>query len=211
MHSKQILSLGIDLAGSASRNTGLCLLNQDLYANVTTVRSDEEIIIIASGAKPDVVSIDAPLTLPRGRISLDIKGPPHLRECDKALRQMGIKFLPLTLGSMRMLTQRGMHLKQALENIGFQVIESYPGGAQDLLGFPRKQQGLTKLQSALSRYGVTGDIEKRQLDGDELDAITAALVGLLYLKSECMILGDKEEGTIILPKIHNISFAEADE
>ncbi|MEM2781551.1 MAG: hypothetical protein QXG45_02370, partial [Nitrososphaerota archaeon] len=36
---------------------------------------------------------------------------------------------------------------------------------------------------------------------DELDAVTCALVGYLYLKGDYVALGDEEEGTIIMPKL----------
>ena len=41
-------------------------------------------------AAPDVVSIDAPLFLPKGRKSLEQRGPPHLRACDRELLRMKI-------------------------------------------------------------------------------------------------------------------------
>jgi predicted nuclease with RNAse H fold len=39
------------------------------------------------------------------------------------------------------------------------------------------------------------------LSGDELDAITAAYTGYLFLKGKAIEIGDKKEGTIVLPKI----------
>ena len=55
---------------------------------------------------------------------------------------------------MRQLTSRGMKLKNNLETRGLKVIESYPGSIQDMLGMPRKQEGLEKLRKALADYGV---------------------------------------------------------
>jgi len=34
-----------------------------------------------------------------------------------------------------------MNLKKTLESMNFTVVEVYPGGAQDVLGIPRKPQG----------------------------------------------------------------------
>ena len=51
---------------------------------------------------------------------------------------MGIKPFPITLGPMRKLTVRGIHLKNILETKNFTVIETYPGGGQDVLGIPQE-------------------------------------------------------------------------
>jgi predicted nuclease with RNAse H fold len=38
------------------------------------------------------IYIDAPLTLPHGRNSLEVRNEHHFRECDLLLRKRGIKF-----------------------------------------------------------------------------------------------------------------------
>ena len=113
---------------------------------------------------------------------------------------MKIKFFPITLGPMRKLTSRGMKLKNNLETMGLKVIESYPGSIQDMLGMPRKQEGLEKLRKALADYGVKGDVHKSEITHDELDAITSALVGVMFLKGNYLAIGDPEEGLMILPE-----------
>ena len=190
--------VGIDLAGSEKRPTGFCLLNQRLECKSWVLYSDKQILQEVFRAKPKIVSIDAPLCLPKGRKSLSQRGPPHLRKCDKELLERGIKFFPVTLGPMRKLTARGIKLKKILERKGFKVIETFPGAAQDLLGLPRKQHGIEKLRKGLQRLGIKGISKK--MGGDELDAITCALVGLLFLKGEYQALGDSEEILMILPK-----------
>ena len=146
-------AVGIDLAGVETRPTGFCVLDEKLNAQTFLLHSDRQVIKMIEQVTPDVVSIDAPLALPKDRPSLSAKyrNRSHLRECDKALLKMGIKFFPVTLGPMRKLTQRGMKLRKILEGKGFKVIESFPGAAQDLFGMPRKQKGLEKLQQALIR------------------------------------------------------------
>jgi hypothetical protein len=110
---------------------------------------------------------------------------------------MGIKFFPLTLGPMRKLTMRGIRLKKALENLGFKVIESYPGAAQDLMGLPRKKS-LEKLKVGLIQR-VKGGLREAVTE-HELDAVTCALVGRMYLEGNYIALGDPEEVLMILPK-----------
>ena len=191
--------VGIDLAGSERRDTGICLMDREMRCTAAVAHTDEEILGITFSARPKVVSIDAPLFLPKGRISLDIKGPPHFRECDKELLRMHIRFFPISLGPMRMLTARGIRLRAAIEGRGFEVIESFPGAIQDILGMPRKQGGLKELESALRAYGVKLETREERFSGDELDGVTSALVGLMYIKGDYRAIGDPSEGLMILP------------
>jgi hypothetical protein len=195
-------AVGIDLAGVETRPTGFCVFDENLKAQTCLLHSNKQIIDMVEQVSPKVVSIDAPLALPRDRPSLSAKykNRSHLRECDKALLKMGIRFFPITLGPMRKLTQRGIKLRKILEAKGFKVIESFPGASQDLLGMPRKQKGLEKLRQALIKYGIRGDVEKKVASDHELDAATSALVGLLYLKGNYTAVGDPEEMLMILPK-----------
>ncbi len=193
------LAVGIDLAGSEKRPTGFCVIDSCLNASTSVLYKEAEIIdsVVKSGAK--VVCIDAPLSLPKGRKNIDDRKGPHFRVCDLELRKRHIRFFPITLGPMRMLTKRGIRLKKELEKRGFKVFECFPGGAQDVLKMPRKQQGLDLLAKALKKYGVK--MPKRNLTGDELDAITCAIVGIDYLLGKYEKLGDKNEGIILMPKI----------
>ena len=191
--------VGLDLAGSERRRTGFCTMDQQLSCETKVLYAEEEIIKETVAPRPDVVSIDAPLFLPKGRKSLEIKGPPHLRACDRVLLEMKIKFFPISLGPMRKLTERGMKLRAVFEGSGLSVIESFPGAIQDVLGMPRKQEGLERLRTALLRYGVRGEVARKDLTGDELDAITCALVGKMFLEGDSRAIGDPEEGLMILP------------
>jgi hypothetical protein len=201
--------LGIDLAGSKKRPTGICLMDGRLKINCKTLFKDEEILDLIEKEKPNLIAIDAPLSLPSGR--KDLRKPPtkrsgggHFRECDRELFSLGIKFFPITLGPMRLLTKRGIKLKKALEKEGLEVIEVYPGASQDLLSIPRKGKGLKSLSSGLKKLGIEG--LKKNLTADELDAVTAAHTGLLYLNGKFLAIGNKKEGLIILPKNEKISF-----
>jgi predicted nuclease with RNAse H fold len=193
-------AVGLDLAGSPLRRTGFCRLGPGLATETRVLGPDEEIVEAVRTAQPRIVAIDAPLSLPRGRRSLDIPGPPHLRLCDRALLDRGIRFFPVTLGPMRMLTRRGIELAGRLRRDGYPVIEAYPGGAQDLLGLPRKGDGVERLRRAMVRFGFTGDVQRRAITHDELDAIMCAHTGREHLAGRSVILGDPAEGTLILPR-----------
>ncbi|HID17185.1 TPA: DUF429 domain-containing protein [Candidatus Bathyarchaeota archaeon] len=195
---------GVDLAGVEARPTGFCALNDKLEARTSLLHSDEEILRSIEDLGPKVVSIDAPLALPRGRCCLrnacSCRGGGHLRECDRQLLKMGVKFFPVTLGPMRKLTLRGLKLRALIERRGFRVIETYPGAAQDLLGIPRKKAGIEPLRAGLVNCGVKGDVLKEGITHHELDAITCALVGEMYLNGDYLALGDPNEILMILPR-----------
>lgn len=192
--------MGLDLAGSATRRTGFCRLGPGLRTRTCVLGGDAEILRAVEDAAPSIVAIDAPLALPAGRRSLDVRGPPHLRQCDRELLALGIRFFPLTLGPMRQLTARGMALAGRLRDLGLPVIEAYPGGAQDVLGIPRKGGGEGRLRRALLRFGFTGDVRARVLTHDELDAIACAYTGREHLAGRSLVLGTPEEAELVLPR-----------
>lgn len=99
---------------------------------------------------------------------------------------------------MRQLTTRGIRLKLELERKGIKVVETYPGAAQDILDIPRKGKGLDKLEEGLKLVGIQGLASA--MSGDELDAVTCALVGIMYLKGEYQAIGDPDEILMILPQ-----------
>ena len=196
-------TLGLDLAGSTRRPTGACVMDESMKVSCFVLHSDVEIISLVKQNRPKAIAIDAPLALPHGRHCLGkhCRGREHFRACDLALRHMGIKFFPITLGPMRALTRRGIRLRKYFERLGFDVFETYPGAAQDLLGINRKQYGLESLQRSLMKFGCRGDIMRRPLTGDELDAISCALVARDYQKGDHLAIGNPTEIMMILPKV----------
>ena len=191
--------LGLDLAGAPHRSTGWCLLFGRRNARVGVAHDDREILTLAAAARPRLIIIDAPLSLPRGRRTIEDRGGPHLRECDRELLRRHIRFFPLTLGPMRMLTVRGMRLACRLRRSGVPVVEGYPGAAQDLLGIPRKNDGVDRLARGLRGLGIAGDLVRRALSHDELDAVTIAWVGEEHLRGRSLVIGDPSEGQMVLP------------
>jgi len=188
--------VGLDLAGVETRPTGYCRL-VGMEVETSLIYADTEILTIIREALPRIVAIDAPLTLPPGRTSLEDRNKAHLRECDRELLKRGIKFFPLTLGPMRKLTERGIRLKKILEEEKIVTIEAYPGGAQEVLGIPRKQKGLEKLKAGLDNLGLKH--LSNLMSDHELDAVTCAYVGKLFLEGEAVVYGKPENG-IIMPK-----------
>ncbi len=189
--------VGIDLAGSPRRNTGICTLRRDRLTFCSIVHTDREILETVEKEHPALIAVDAPLHLPPGRKSIEDKTGEHFRPCDRELLRRGIRFFPITLGPMRLLTKRGIHLKRVLARRGYSVIEVYPGAAQDIWHTGRKQDGLLKLRKGLEKLGIKG-LDKK-MGGDELDAVTAALVGQFFLRGKAEVLGDFKRGAIVIP------------
>jgi len=123
--------IGVDLAGSENRPTGLCFLRGKMV-KTKLVYGDEEISKEVTEFKPSLVAIDAPLSFPK-----DMNSKYLVRRCDKELRKLGIRFFSINLAGMRRLTERGIRLKLEFERKGFEVIETYPGAFYDIMGLPR--------------------------------------------------------------------------
>jgi predicted nuclease with RNAse H fold len=178
--------IGIDLTGTEKRASGIATLWENGQVRTIRLKTDDEIITEVLVAKPDLISIDSPLSLPEDPTKI-------YRECELTLKRRGIGVYWCLLPSMEKLTMRGIRLAKRLRYKGLNVIESYPGAAQDILGLPRKNKGVTVLAEALAKYGVVGNLD---VSHDELDAITAAIVGHLYLRGEYEALG-----CLIIPKV----------
>jgi len=183
--------IGVDLAGSEKRNTGWAVLKQNKFES-GIINTDKEIISIIKKYKIKKAVIDAPLTLPKGRKSIDKKDKNHFRECDLKLRKEGIRFFPVTLGPMRKLTKRGMMLKKKLEKLGVEVFEGFPGASYDRLRVPRKDK--TKIRKLLRKFRFPSPDASQ----DELDALILLLTLYLKEKGKCKSFKGKD-GEIIAP------------
>jgi len=198
MKMKKIFKvIGIDLAGSFKRKTGICILSDNIILTCKIVNTDDEIFEYVKTNSPDLIAIDAPLNLPPGRKTFEDRNGEHFRPCDRELLRRGIRFFPITLGPMRSLTMRGIALKTKLEREKYSVIEIYPGAAQDIWEIPRKQYGLENLLKGLRKLGIKG--LNKNMNGDELDAVSGAVVGQLYLQRKAEVIGNFRKGAIVLP------------
>ena len=172
--------VGIDLAGSIKRNTGIACSNPFIHKIVHT---DQEILAFIDKCKAKYVGIDAPLSLPPGRKTIEDKGE-HFRKPDLELKRMGIRFFPITLGPMRMLTKRGINMAKKLRKKGINVFEVYPGAFYDILGVNRKDKQAIK--QLFNSYGYKTATKQK----DELDAIAALITVELYLKGKARNIGN---------------------
>jgi hypothetical protein len=192
--------IGIDLAASPRRPTGVCLL-RGRRLETRVVYDDHELFEFIDRATPSTVGVDAPLFLPIGRCCLRndcaCAGGVHFRECDLELRRRGIRFFPITLGPMRMLTERGMKIAAMLSANGHTVLEAFPGAAQDIWGIPR-QKNVHGLRRGLRRFV---DFRSRGMTCHELDAVTCALLAKFHAHGRTELIGRADEGWMVLPRV----------
>ena len=196
--------VGIDLSGSQERPTGICLLSGNT-ARLSTAFTDKEIIERTLSLSPSVVSIDSPLSLPKGRTctrdNCRCRRFGITREIERILKRRGINVYPCLIKSMQGLTKRGMALSTRLKRKHKFVIESYPGAAQDILGFTRKRVDLMDLKGDLMNTGIIPQSVSEVVSHHELDALTSALVGYFYLADQYEAIGRKGEGYLIIPRV----------
>jgi predicted nuclease with RNAse H fold len=197
--------VGIDLTGSDARPSGWALMHGDLVVT-GMLHTFDELVTHTLDARPRLVSIDSPLSLPVGRDCTDdgcdcraVGG--ITRHCERELKRRGINVYPCLIQSMQALTRRGILLAATLREHGVEVIESYPGAAQDIMRIPRKRASQEQLRAGLERFGLRGIRRAEDLTHDELDALTSAAVGAFYLAGLYEALGNDEERHLIIPSL----------
>jgi len=208
-----LTTVGIDLVSSEERESGYCILKGN-HA-LTRIKTDAEMIQQAIDAGANLISIDSPLSIPKGRTSFFDDDPYRdrfgiMRECERILKRRGINVYPCLIPSMQKLTRRGIGLAEKFRMLGIPVIESYPGAAQDILAIPRKRAGLNYLADALLEFGIFDNFTKRKISHDELDAITSAIVGIFFWAGKFEALGNEDEEYLIVPETDRNSSRWAD-
>ncbi len=197
--------VGIDLTGSHRRPSGWALLDANVV-ETARIAADDELLDRTLGSEPDLISIDAPLSLPRGRLTVEDDDPTRddfgiTRECERILKRRGVNTYPCLIRSMQALTKRGIHLAKCFRTEGVPVIESFPGAMQDILGIPRKRDSLRWLKQGLIEYGLDGQFAVNEVSHDELDAICSAIVGQLAWTGLVERLGNDSEGHLLIPSV----------
>jgi predicted nuclease with RNAse H fold len=206
---------GIDLTSTQAKPSaclGLDSRSQLVYLGFLVANKD--VVALLGFYSPQVIAIDAPLSLPLGLCCLEENCPCQRksskknRQCDQELRRQGIPCYPTTKKTfIKNLIYRGIELKTSIAHElkqASQVIEVYPFASKvRLFGttMPRKttKQGISFLRDKL------GDILpglKPYLDTfnhDLCDAALAAYTGLLYHQNRAEPLGTSKEGLIIVP------------
>jgi predicted nuclease with RNAse H fold len=206
---------GIDLTSTEAKPSaclGLDSRSQLVYIGFLTKNRD--MVVLLSFYSPQVIAIDAPLSLPIGLCCLEEscpckpKFPRKNRQCDQELRRQGIPCYPTTKKTfIKDLIYRGIELKTSIGHglkQASQVIEVYPFASKvRLFGttMPRKttKQGIGFLRDKLGNILPGLEPYLDMFDHDLCDAAVAAYTGLLYHQNRAEALGDCEEGLIFVP------------
>jgi len=207
--------LGIDLTSTEAKPSaclGLDSKSQLVYLGFLTENRD--IVALVNFYSPQIIAIDAPLSLPLGLCCLEEscpckpKFPSKNRQCDQELRQQGIPCYPTSKKTfIKGLIYRGIELKTSIgrevKQSG-QVIEVYPFASKvRLFGkiIPRKttKQGMSFLRDKLGDIlpGLKPYLD--MFDHDLCDAAVAAYTALLHHQNRVDALGNNEEGLIFIP------------
>lgn len=207
--------LGIDLTSTEAKPSaclGLDSKSQPVYLGFLTKNMD--IVTLVNFYSPQVIAIDAPLSLPLGLCCLEEscpckpKSPRKNRQCDQELRQKGIPCYPTSKKTfIKDLIYRGIELKTSISREvkqAGQVIEVYPFASKvRLFGktIPRKttKQGLSFLRDKLGEILPSLRPYLDMFDHDLCDAAVAAYTALLYHQNGVEALGNSEEGLIFIP------------
>ena len=209
--------LGVDLRASRKKPSSIAILDpQSHLTELSSFYEDDELIKLAHDIQPDLVAIGAPLNLPSGFCCLDQtcdcrfsvpnrKG----RLLELELAKMGISCFYTNKGSIiRELIYRGILLSQILRDAGHNVIEVYPHATKMLLfgdKVPPKNSSVSVSYIISHLTPLVSGMEEHadDLDRNSCDAIINAYTGQLHAQSDTDILGDPEEGILVLPKLPN--------
>ncbi len=206
---------GIDLTSTEAKPSaclGLDSRSQLVYLGFLTKSKD--MLALLRFYSPQVIAVDAPLSLPLGLCCLEEdcpcqpKLPRRNRQCDQELRRQGIPCYPTTKKTfIKDLIYRGIELKSSIGHELKQpgrVIEVYPFASKvRLFGatVPQKtsKQGISFLRDRLREVLPTLRPYSGMLNHDLCDAAIAAYTGLLYHQNRAEALGDRQEGLIFVP------------
>jgi hypothetical protein len=177
--------IGIDLAGKENNPSGFSILLGKIL-RAKHVYTNDEIISNCLREHPELIAIDAPLTMP-------LKG--NLRSPDLELIKRGLRVLPPTLGGMRQLTERAIRLAAELCKKRFQIIEIHPRTSGVILF---KTSDRRKWVEKLREKGF----EVKEIKSEhEIDATMAAITAWLHLQGKTEAVGEGKDVIVIpLPK-----------
>jgi len=179
--------IGIDLAG-AEKNPIRWALWKNKVISTCHLYENHEILEHLTKFEPTLITIDAPLSLPK-------KGT--MRKADREMYRHGYPVFPPRFPAMEKLTLRAIKIAQQIKREKLHIIEVHPTSTRKALKIPTKDW--EKIQNIFLHMSLKGDLETHVLTSHEIDAVTAALTGHLYLQGKIDLIGDEEEGYTVVP------------
>lgn len=143
---------------------------------------------------PDLIMIDAPLSLPGVYWLGSDYGDHFFRGCDRELKAMS----PMFLGG---LTARAISLTKRMN--GTELLETYPRKLVEVLQLPAEQykhssKDLASFAGQLKRISGVGFNEAQITSWHHVDATLAFISGLRYLERNEKRFGIPEEGIVVV-------------
>lgn len=186
--SERDIIVGTDLAAISTNPTGWARW-KGKRISACHLYQDREILEQSLSFQPKLVAIDAPLNFPEKKAT---------RKAEREMCKKGYHVFPPRFRTMEKLTERAIKISKAIRRKGFDVIEVHPASTRKALNMPTKDWKM--IQTILVSAGLEGDLRTRTLTEHEIDAVTAALTGYLHLQQKTELIGDEEEGYIVVPK-----------
>lgn len=189
--------VGIDYGNKYAGTTVICYNSKHEIKFVQSSKnSDADSFLLNELAylHPDLIMIDAPLSLP-GVYWLGNQYIDHFfRICDRELKAMS----PMFLGG---LTARAISLTKKMN--GTEVMETYPRKLVEILHLPYTQykHTLEDLESFTEQLQATSGFKlnrARITSWHHVDAFLAFISGIRYLDKRDQKYGIKEEGIVIV-------------
>ena len=193
MSKKQIEKIiGIDYGSKLAGTSAICFAEEGkLKINQSEKKRDADKFILdfCRVFNPELVFIDAPLSLPAAYFE-DQADDYFYRAADRATQAMS----PMFIGG---LTARAMKLRATLIKQSCEVLETYPKQLVLLLALNNYyKKDLTSFKNALQKFN---DFELPIFKNwHQADAALAYTSASRYINGNCQIIGEQTEGRIFI-------------
>ncbi len=191
---------GIDYGSKLAGTTAICIGSSPgrhkIIQSEKKKDADKFILDNIKQLQPDLVAIDAPLSLPGVYFQPQTFRDFFYREGDKELKAMS----PMFLGG---LTARAMKLKYELAKLNIAPIEVYPAALAreftlDQQGYKKSDKALDQCLLSLKQQTELKIGKKSVTNWHQFDSVLAWCSGWRYLQQQFEIYGHEEEGQIIV-------------
>ena len=191
--------VGIDYGSKLAGTTVIAYYQNEMVrfrASKHQEDADKFIIKYIEPLKPDFVFLDAPLSLPGKYVDKQAYSDYFYREADRELGAMS----PMFIGG---LTARAIKLRDYLQESGMSVFETYPRQQARVLELPdskykRDEKYISELSQLVSNKLALNVNHDQMETWHHFDALLAFVAGVRYLNKTHQVIGNKEEGQIIV-------------
>lgn len=177
-----------------------CGIDVGKYESHVAIIKDREIVELSlfdDNNLPECYAcgVDAPLNVPHNKT---------MRNCEQALRKMGVGVYPSGAEFFLPIVKRGIEIAELMEDVSI-VYEIYPFASRKFLNLAPKAKKQTKkgrkqITEALKKYvNIRDGSGYMTLSHDELDAIIGVLTVKMYCEGKGLKIGNGI-GRIIVPE-----------